>query len=135
MQQQVHLNGQALARALKRLALSLSLVVVLLLGSDVLRLNPAERVSLRYHYSLVAWEADNLLSKWVHRLASALPWHAGSTLDRPSRIREYFRLGGEISTLDAELEQAAARIDERRPDEVARLDAELARLSPNPPKG
>ena len=128
MQQQVHLNGQALARALKRLALSLSLVVVLLLGSDVLRLNPAERVSLRYHYSLVAWEADNLLSKWVHRLASALPWHAGSTLDRPSRIREYFRLGGEISTLDAELEQAAARIDERRPDEVARLDAELARL-------
>ena len=98
------------------------------LGNDALRLNPAQQVALPYRYSLAGWEAGNLLSKWVHRLATAFPWSARSAEDRRATVFEYFRLGAEIGALNARLERAAAATDDGAGESPTRLEAELAEL-------
>jgi hypothetical protein len=115
-------------RVFKRLALGLLILASLGLGDDVLRLNPAQRAALPYEYSLLRWEAANLLSKWTHRLATALPWNAGPETDRRSQVLEYFRLGGEIGGLGDELAKASARTEDDGGDSVRRLESELARV-------
>ena len=103
-------------------------LAVLGLSSDALSLNPAERVALPYRYSLVRWEAGNLLSKWIHRMGTVLPWSHRSEADRRSDVEEYFRLGADINKLRGELRRAAAQTDQDAAASFERLEADLARL-------
>ena len=104
----------------------LLLTAFLGLRSDVLWLNAAQRVAFEHQYSLVGWEARNLLSKWVHRLVSAVPWRSGGGADRESQVVEYFALGERLMALGAELEEAAA--ESPGGPSVAALQSELDRL-------
>ncbi len=83
-------------------------MLVFLLAGDVPRLNPAQRVALPYHYSLLAWEAGNLLSKWTHRLGGLFPWTSGPALEGRELVLEYIRLGDEVRRLRDEIDRAAA---------------------------
>ena len=97
-------------------------------SSDARNLNPAQQVSLPYHYSLVEWETGNLLSKWLHRVSAALPWNHRSEEERRADVLEYFRLRGEIDEVREELSRAAAQTGQGAVDSVGALEAELARL-------
>ena len=96
-----------------------------LLAGDTLRLNPAEKAALAYHYSLVSWEAGNLLSKWTHRLAGFFPWSAGPDLEGRELVEEYFRLGDEVRRLRDEINRAAAAGPDGETS-LAENEAELA---------
>jgi hypothetical protein len=113
---------------IKRMALALLLISFLVVYSDVFRLNPAQRVALPYRYSLLAWEADNLLSKWTHRLATALPWNARSAKEGRSQVLEYFRLGAEARRLGDELSEASAEADSAGRVRVGMLESELEEM-------
>ena len=114
-------------RLFKRLTLALLMLASLGPGADVLQLNPAQRVALPYEYSLLGWEAGNLLSKWTHRLATALTWNVGSDTDRRSQVHEYFRLADENRGLGDELAEASA-LAENDAASVRRLESEIAQV-------
>lgn len=117
-------------RALKALALTALALYLVLLGKDALRLNPAEQVSLPYQFSLLRWEASNLLSKWTHLVYSYLPWSSRPGEDGMSKVEEYFRLGERIGAKAAEVERASAMAaDEAGARQVELLEAELGQLA------
>ena len=123
-------------RFLKRSAWLVFAALVLaavVLPSDVYRPNPAQLAAAGYEYSLLEWEAANFFSKWVHRVAQAMPWNGASREERLAQVDEYFRLGQEINGLLRELEQAAAQEGTagsgRPPDIEARLDELRSRRS------
>ena len=111
--------------------LTVLILAFLGLGADTVRLNPAQQVSLPYRYSLVQWEAANLLSKWIHRVAKAFPWSSLSAEEKRSVLEEYFRLGEEIRALNAQLEEASAQANEAGTTSLVRLGTELTRLKSN----
>ena len=114
-------------RQFKRLTLALLILASLGPGADVLQLNAAQRVALSYEYSLMGWEAGNLLSKWSHRLATALTWNVGPDTNRRSQIHEYFRLAEENRALGAALAEASARLENA--GSVRRLESEVAQVN------
>ena len=116
-------------RLMKTTVLATLMVSFAGLRSDGLLLNPAQQVAMPYSFSLVRWEAGNLLSKWVHRLTSLVPWSGPDGLSRRSLVQEYFRLGDEITSVRSELEKAAAVTDRATGSPSPGLQAELARLS------
>ena len=59
-------------------------------------------------FNLIEWEAGNFLSKWVHRVATAMPWSSSSEAERLARVDEYVRLGSDLERLYALREKAAA---------------------------
>ena len=108
------------------------MLVVLLLSilgvsGDVLRLNVAERAATPYLYSLLDFEVENFLSKWVHRVASAMPWNSESDQEKRERLDEYLLLGEEIARLQEKLRHAGATRDGDSP-ELAATEARLASL-------
>ena len=117
----------------KRILIGVSkyLLVVLLLAflltGDTLRLNPAQKVALPHHYSLVSWEVSNFLSKWTHRLAGFFPWTSGPDLEGRELVEEYFRLGDEVRRLRGEINRAAASGPDGETT-LAQREAELARV-------
>ena len=96
-------------RLLKWMALVLLTLTVLVVSRDALRFNVAEEAAAPYRFDLVKWQAANFFSKWVHRLASALPWNSESLEERQHKVMEYFQRGQESSRLKGELEEASAR--------------------------
>ena len=96
-------------RFLKRLFLALLVLGFVVLSDDVLHLNPAQRAAAPYLYSLLQFEVSNLLSKWVHRVASSLPWNSQPDEARRQLVDRYFGLGQEVTRLEAELGRAAAQ--------------------------
>ena len=112
--------------------LLLALLLPVLLAGDDLRLNPAEEAALGHHYSLVAWEARNLLSKWTHRLGTYLPWRSDSVLTGRGLAEEYLRLGSEARRLRAEIYRAATTGDAaalaNAEDGLADVDSALDRM-------
>ena len=117
-----------LLRVLKTTTLALLVLGFLGLSADVLKLTPAQRVALPYKYSLIEWEACNLLSKWVHRLVTSLPWRDQPALDRQSQVLQYFQLGEEVNALSAELTKTAAQRAETAPARMESLEAEMTEL-------
>lgn len=119
-----------MARIFRYLLLAL-LLPVLLAGDDP-RLNPAEEAALGHHYSLVAWEARNLLSKWTHRLGTYLPWKEDTVLTGRELAEEYLRLGVEARRLRGEIDMAAATGDagalESAKDGLADVDSTRGRM-------
>ena len=112
--------------------LLLALLLPVLLAGDDPRLNPAEEAALGHHYSLVAWEARNLLSKWTHRLGTYLPWKEDMVLTGRELAEEYLRLGVEARRLRGEIDRAAATGDagalESAEDGLADVDSTRGRM-------
>ena len=78
---------------------------------DQLHLNPAQEVAFSHGYDLVEWEARNFLAKWVHRVASALPWNSLSFDERLEEVHRHFGLSEELARLRTRLAREAAEID------------------------
>ena len=116
-------------RLIKITTLAVLMVGFVGLRSDSLLLNPAQQVALPYSFSLVRWEASNLLSKWVHRLTSILPWTGPDGSSRRSLVRQYFRLGEEIRAVRSDLEKATAVTGHASGSPSPGLQAELAQLN------
>ncbi len=99
--------------------------MVLQVGDGV-HFNAAERASARFRYSLVAWEAGNLLDKWTHRLALLAPWAQDGPRGRDA-LDSYLELSREIGRLTYEIDRAASAPEhEHDHEELARLHAELS---------
>ena len=113
-------------RVTKLLVLLLLAAALLVVRSDELRLNPAQQVAFAHTYDLVGWEVRNLLSKWVHRAASMLPWNSSSAEQKRSRVREYFALSEELAVLDSRLNRSVAQGDRVSKGDVQRLHGRLA---------
>ncbi len=76
--------------------------------NDGVHFNTAERASVRFRYSLVGWEAGNLLDKWTHRLSTFLPWtQRGGPVGRDA-LDSYLELSREIGRLTYEIDRAAS---------------------------
>lgn len=116
-------------RALKALALTALVLFLVPLGRDGLRLNSAEQVSLPYQFSLLRWEASNLLSKWTHLVYSSLPRSSRHGESGMAIVEEYFRLGERTGAKAAEVEKASALADGAGARQVELLEAELRRLA------
>ena len=112
--------------------LLLALLLPVLLAGDDPRLNPAEEAALEHHYSLVAWEARNLLSKWTHRLGTYLPWKEDTVLTGRDLAEEYLRLGVEARRLRGKIDMAVATGDagalESAEDGLADVDSIRGRM-------
>ncbi len=123
---------------MRRLAIVLTLAVALALVSshDTLQLSPVERLSFRYQYDFVTWEATHLPAKWLHWLwASGFPFPQGPQSRRAARddVQTYFRLRQEAESLRGELERAAAEGSTQPLDLELRLrslDSQIADLRP-----
>ena len=90
-----------------RFLLAIALAAVLQVNDGV-HFNAAEWVSVRYRYSLVAWEAGNLLDKWTHRLSTVLPWTQRTGPVGRAALDSYLDLSREIGRLSYEIDKAAA---------------------------
>ena len=90
-------------RVLLAIALAAALQV-----NDGVHFNTAERESVRFRYSLVAWEAGNLLDKWTHRLSTLLPWTQRSGPVGRAALDSYLELSREIGRLTYEIDRAAS---------------------------
>lgn len=96
-------------RAVKRWPFALiSLVLVFAAASDTFNLDPVQRVALPYSYSLTTWEAQNLPDKWLHKLATFLPWNGQSDEEKQGDLLRYFALRGELGTAIDNLNRAMA---------------------------
>ena len=98
---------------MRNLALVLAMAVALALGSahDTLRLSPVQRLSFRYQYDFVTWEATHFPAKWLHWLwARGFPFFQTPQFLLAGRdtVQTYFQLKQEAESLRGELERAAA---------------------------
>lgn len=109
-------------RVLLAIALAAALQV-----NDGVHLNAAERASIPFRYSLVGWEAGNLLDKWTHRLSTFLPWTLQSGPVGRAALDEYLELSREIGRLSYEIDRAASAPEHQHDREMlAALHAELS---------
>ena len=90
-----------------RVVLAIALAAVLQV-TDGVHFNTAERASVRFRYSLVAWEAGNLLDKWTHRLSTFLPWTQRGGPGGRAALDSYLELSREIGRLSYEIDRAAS---------------------------
>lgn len=98
--------------AVKYTVATFLMLAVLAMSKDVLYLNPAERVAVPHLYNLIGWEAGNFLDKWVHRVATALPWTGSPGLERQELMERYVELGQEVRRLDREVREAVAQAED-----------------------
>ena len=106
-----------------RFLLAIALAAVLQV-TDGVHFNTAERASVRFRYSLVGWEAGNLLDKWTHRLSTVLPWtQRGGPVGRAA-LDSYLDLSREIGRLTYEIDRAAS-VPEHDHEVLSALHSEL----------
>ena len=80
--------------------------VVLLTGRDVLHLSPMEELAKAHLYSLVQWELDNLLDKWLYRVRLLFPGNSLEEQAKVDLVLEYFQLGDREDSLERDIEEA-----------------------------
>ncbi|MFH1560684.1 MAG: hypothetical protein ABID84_04680 [Chloroflexota bacterium] len=107
-------------KAALRFALVVLVSLVLLTSRGALHLTPMEELAKSHLYSLVQWEMQNFLDKWLYRARLLLP---GNSLDEQAKVDlvlEYFQLGERESRLEWEIEEAW---NASQGDESGSLDA------------
>jgi len=115
-------------RAVKYSFLVLLLLLFFGFSADVVRLNPAQMVSLPYSFSILGWHVDNILSKWTHRLMEAIPWTNDRALDDKIIVTQYLRMGDEIVALEAQIRRYAAANRDLEGSLLLSLNTELTDL-------
>ena len=109
-----------------RFLLAIALATVLQVNDGV-HFNTAEWASVRYRYSLVAWETGNLLDKWTHRLSTFLPWTRQAGPVGRAALDSYLELSREIGRLSYEIDRRASVPEHEHDHEaLARLHGELS---------
>ncbi|MBI4339748.1 MAG: hypothetical protein HY680_07325 [Chloroflexi bacterium] len=105
-------------------AFLLLLFLAAVVGHDTLSLTPVQQLAAPYHFNLVVWEAKNLPSKWSYlALTNLFPFRPTSQ-ERLAQVQEYFRLQGQVASVEWSLGRAAATAS---PEGTA-LEAQLAGL-------
>ncbi len=108
-------------RGALRWALIVGLALALLaLRFDSRHFNPAQRAGAPYLYDITLWEVNNLLSKWLFRIAEAASPDAETARKRDTR--DYFVLNTEMAQIRGMLRHAAAQ---NQYAETARIQALL----------
>ena len=90
-----------------RVLLAIALAAVLQVNDGV-HFNTAEWASVPHRYSLVAWEAANLLDKWTHKLSTFLPWSQQGEPTGRDALDSYLELSREIGRISYEIDREAA---------------------------
>ena len=114
---------------LKWSVLGVLALILLSITRDSVKFNPAQAAAAPYMFDIVEWHATNLLSKWVHRAVSSLPWNSESEATRRMQVKEYFLLGEQLSALRSDLVRAEAQTPTGSSADVASLEADVARLT------
>ncbi len=115
----------------------LSVVSLVLLGavqgSD--SLSASDTAIGPHKYSLLRWEVDHFLDKWVNKFQEVLPWN--SELSREARIaqaEEFFELRAQIRELEresaagnaAQIEELRQRTKDMQPDVEETIESEIS---------
>ena len=114
---------------LKWSVLGILALILLTVSRDSAKFNPAQVAAAPYMFDLVGWQATNLLSKWVHRAVSSLPWNSESEATRRSQVEEYFLLGEQLTALRSDLARAEAQTPTITSADISGLEADVARLT------
>ena len=104
---------------LRALVFAVLALFIMAPSADNLNLNPAQLAALPHRYSIAKWEAENLLSKWVHMVAQ-LSWiRERERAQDAAVVMEYFHIAEEtsraksrLSALVAEGKPGAAALEE-----------------------
>jgi len=128
-------------KTVKRLFL-FSVVTLVLVGavqgSD--SLSSSEVAVAPHKYSLVRWEVDHFMDKWVHKFQDILPWNSEpSRKDRIAQAQEFFDLRAQIRELERGLpakgdtadileriEQLRQRRSDIQPDVEETMESEIS---------
>ena len=109
---------------LRALVFAVLALFIMAPSADNLNLNPAQLAALPHRYSIAKWEAENLLSKWVHMVAQ-LSWiRERERAQDAAVVMEYFRIAEETSRAKSSL---SALVAEGKPGAAA-LEEELSEL-------
>jgi len=101
---------------------------VLLTSRSALQLTPVEELAKVHLYSLVQWELENFLDKWLYRVRLLLP---GDSIDEQAKVDlvlEYFQLGKRGNELKRDIEEARDSSQGGNGDRLDALEAELTQL-------
>ena len=106
----------------------LLLLLVIAMPHDTLRASAVERLSVRYHYNLLAWEVTNFPAKWLRWLGNVMvPFRQAAGYGEET-VLEYFRLKREAGVLREELNRAVATESGDLSDTERRLEALLGQV-------
>lgn len=111
--------------AASRFAFVVVVSLVLLTSRGALHLTPIENLASAHLYSLVQWESENFLDKWLYRVRLLLP---GNSLDEQAKVAlvlDYFQLGERERELERAIQDTR---NSSRVDESSSLDALEAEL-------
>ena len=111
-----------------RFAFVVVVSLVLLTSRGALNLTPVEELAKVHLYSLVQWELENFLDKWLYRARLLLP---GDSLDEQAKVDlvlEYFRLGERENELERAIEEARDSSQGGEGGPLDALEAELSQL-------
>ena len=114
---------------IKWTVLGILVLILLTVGRDSVKFNPAQLAAAPYMFDIVEWQATNILSKWVHRAVSSMPWNTESEGTRRKQVEEYFLLGDQLAALRSDLARAEAKTPSEGSADVASLEADVARLT------
>ncbi len=78
-----------------------------------------------YKYSLVQWEAENFLAKWLHGLGSLLPGNSLDDREKRALVMEYFRLVEEEQRLERRVREFLLPVHGDSPAALADFEEEL----------
>jgi hypothetical protein len=108
---------------MQRIVIPLFFVLLLAasMAHDTLSLTPVQQLAAPYHFNFLLWEAAHLPSKWTHLLFTSLLPYKQRDAEKLARMQEYFRLQGDLSSLQVELSQAAATASSTVPELERRL--------------
>jgi hypothetical protein len=115
-------------RAAFRFVTVVLISLVLLTGRDVLHLSSTEELAKAHLYSLVQWEVENFLDKWLYRAKLLLP---GNSLDEQAKVDlvlEYFQLGEQESRLNRAIQEARNSSDGNETKSLDILEEDLRQM-------
>ena len=109
-----------------KIALAIILVAVLQV-EDNIEFNQAEQASAAYRFSIVGWEAGNLLDKWVYRFVELLSSHTNKAT-RHKALYEYLDLSHQIQNHRDEINVLASHRSKGQSNSITALEIEISRL-------
>jgi hypothetical protein len=108
-----------------RFAFVVVVSLVLLTSRGTLQLSPIEKLASAHLYSLVQWESENFLDKWLYRVRLIFP---GNSLDEQTKealVLDYFQLGEREKELERAIQYFRNSFQVNESSYLDALEAEL----------
>ncbi|MQF48516.1 hypothetical protein FIM08_01225 [SAR202 cluster bacterium AC-647-N09_OGT_505m] len=115
-------------RAAFRFAIVVAISLMLLTGRGVLHLSPVEELAKSHLYSLVQWEMENFLDKWIYRAKLLLRGSSFNQQARVDLVLEYFNLGEQENKLERAIQEASKSPDGSHGKSLDALKKELLQV-------